>query len=401
MTASESEDDKSVFSSLQFLLQEESEHQWAAMAAYGVAVLIVAALLHMAPAVGGVVDRPLLSAGESLVDFEWDSDGRNALIIVETNSAITLQVVSEGTQTPVLTPSRPTSIQTMMSGWIVGCENGQLGVVEGTTFTEIPLGWAGSEPATIVDATSVDGSSGWIIAGSSQASATLYRFGNGNTSMPSNIPVDEVRLKSVHADSDGSTALVLGVTTAFGNPLLAPSGEVVLHASAVGIATPDMTLLHHSGGAPLAAVHMIDNSDDLRAWVVGPSSTLLVRADMTVAEMSGVGGADASAVGGDGLLWLLDDGGSIRIVNGSDLSEVTRRYSPAIDDVTAAVAAPDGGIDAFHGDQQTRRVTIDASGEGSGAKDISIIMDASFLLVTIVIIGVLIRNFWEGGLDAW
>jgi len=46
-------------------------------------------------------------------------------------------------------------------------------------------------------------------------------------------------------------------------------------------------------------------------------------------------------------------------------------------------------------------VTIDASGQGSGAKDISIIMDASFLLVTIVIIGVLIRNFWEGGLDAW
>jgi len=386
---------------LQGILQEESEHQWAAMGTYGVIVLVVAALLHIAPAVGGVVDRPLLDAGESLIDFAWDADGRSALMIVDSGTAETLQAYSDGQQTSVLTPSRPTSVQAMADGWIVGCVNGQIGVVHNTTFTTISLQWAGEAPATAVDVASGDGQTGWIIAGASEASASLYRFGQGSTSLASNTPVDDVRLKSVHAEASGSTAIVLGVTTAFGNPLLAASGEVILHASAAGLTTPDLTLLHHSSGAPLAAVHMIGGSDGLRAWVVGPTSTLLVRDDMTVGEMSDVGGADASALGGDGLLWLFDDGGSIRIVNATDLTSTDRRYSPSVEKVTGAVAAPDGGIDVFHGDQQTRRVSLDASGAGSGARDISILMDAAFLLVAVVIIGVLIRNFWEGGFDSW
>ena len=392
---------RSPLASLQGILQEESEHQWAAMGAYGVVVLIVAALLHIAPSVGGVVDRPMLDAGESVADFAWSADGKKALIIVERGNVRSLELLDGGSRNAVLTPSYPSSVQAMSDGWIVGCEGGQIGVVQGTGFTESALTWAGSAPTVIVDVASTDGTEGWVIAGATESSARLHRCGSGTTSLGASIPADDVRLKSVHADASGSSALLLGVTTAFGNPLLGASGEVVIHASAVGVATPDLTLLHHASGAPLSSVHTIDGVEELRAWVVGPSSTLLVRSDMTVAEMGDVGGADASAIGGDGDLWLFDDGGSIRLVDAATLTSQDRRYSPSVDDVVGAVSAHGGAIDVFHGDDQTRRVSIDASGEGGGSSDVSRLMDAGFLLITLVIMGVLIRNFWEGGFDAW
>lgn len=309
-------------------LQEESEKQWFWFSVF-IALLLVGALwLEASLNLPGVDHESMLVEGETFEIIEWNDDGTEAILLVNSLGDSPLLHYSESELTPInFDNSKLNSISATAVGWIIAGDGGYLATSNGKSVNVITLNWGEGSIEDIISVASNDGTSGFLIS-QSGSTTLLHSFTGGMVSEGTAAPVSSSVMSDVFLARDGHLAVVTGYDRALGNPTFGPGGEVILKADAVLGDAPVLNLLHHGAGGAIHTAEFVDSQswgDDVEMMFAGGTSTMLLLSDSTIIDLPKVGGSTAATIDSNGHFWFAR-GGSTELLSISSQNDEVKHH---------------------------------------------------------------------------
>ncbi|MDP7000469.1 MAG: hypothetical protein QGH90_01060, partial [Candidatus Poseidoniaceae archaeon] len=165
-------------SRLSYWLRQESDHQWLSMGVFIGIVIVIALVIQQSSIMPGIETTKLVDSDNRVLDIAWNEDGSTALMVVSTAGGPVVQKWDDGGVSN-LTFDQPRTVERITNGWLIGGESGQVGrcIDDCDSLSLMALDWQNSSISgfRIVDITSVDGVSGYLLINS-----YLYSSSDGN-----------------------------------------------------------------------------------------------------------------------------------------------------------------------------------------------------------------------------
>ncbi len=156
-------------SRLSYWLRQESDHQWLSMGVFIGIVIVIALVIQQSSIMPGIETTKLVDSDNRVLDIAWNEDGSTALMVVSTAGGPVVQKWDDSGVSN-LTFDQPRTVERITNGWLIGGESGQVGrcIDDCDSLSLMALDWQNSSISgyRIVDITSVDGVSGYLLINS-------------------------------------------------------------------------------------------------------------------------------------------------------------------------------------------------------------------------------------------
>ena len=358
------------------------ERPWVAMGALGIFILIGAVWVNQAQVLPGVSVSDTGLSG-SVVDIMWDTDGDQALALVDNGNDLEMMIRdSQGTWSVLDCNCNVTAIGGTESQWVAGGEDGWIGIMNAgsTSISPRSFNWPDAPPEII----SLDGDfdHGWLIA-EDGPNRLVHTWSGLNVSEGTSYSISTIVMDEVEAVSGG--ALIIGHDMAGSNPAEGhASSEVLIDAAGGSSASPQLVLLHRGAGAPFHTIVPMDDSSFI-AIVGGGDAIYGVSADRNVHRIAGSIGVSTIAIDGEGVLWFNGDNGLSTLEIGD--AQPTNLICPdgAPTDLTTAASSGDNIV--MFSEDGSSRVTIDPGAQHSLLRSLSLLGDLILVLTFVAFAG--------------
>ncbi|HJM67992.1 MAG TPA: hypothetical protein QF716_03855 [Candidatus Thalassarchaeaceae archaeon] len=358
------------------------ERPWVAMGALGIFILFGAVWVNQAQVLPGVSVSDTGLSG-SVVDIMWDTDGEQALALVDNGDDLEMMIRnSQGTWSVLDCSCNVTAIGGTESQWVAGGEDGWIGIMNAGSSSIAPrsFNWPDTSPEIV----SLDGdlNDGWLIV--EDGSERLVHTWSGlNVSEGASYPISTIVMDEVEVVSGG--ALIIGHDMAGSNPAQGQaSSEVLIDAAGGSGSSPQLVLLHRGAGSPFHTIVPMDDSSFI-AIVGGGDAIYGVSADRNVHRIAGSIGVSTIAIDGEGMLWFKGDNGlsTLEIGDAQPTNVICPDGTPT--DLTTASSSGDNIV--MFSEDGSSRVTIDPSAQHSLLRSLSLLGDLILVLTFVAFAG--------------
>jgi hypothetical protein len=351
-------------SRLSYWLRQESDHQWLSMGVFIGIVIVIALVIQQSSIMPGIETTKLVDSDNRVLDIAWNEDGSTALMVVSTAGGPVVQKWDDGGVSN-LTFDQPRTVERITNGWLIGGESGQVGrcIDDCDSLSLMALDWQNSSISgyRIVDITSVDGVSGYLLInsylysssdGNGTASdrggtwSSSVRYFSNDVVSPAGFFPEDMSISQISASK--STVIACG-NGWFGLSSASSNARGVIYSvngDDTSIA-PDLSLRHIGNGGYHS---IILNADDSQITIIGLADVVSIDADDSLVTIDGTSGAPAAAIDGNGDIWLAGDfssGQMEKIANGSYDAELVQIN--AINGLDVDVGTSRGSGVEFHG----------------------------------------------------
>jgi hypothetical protein len=358
------------------------ERPWVAMGALGIFILFGAVWVNQAQVLPGVSVSDTGLSG-SVVDIMWDTDGEQALALVDNGDDLEMMIRnSQGTWSVLDCSCNVTAIGGTESQWVAGGEDGWIGIMNAGSSSIAPrsFNWPDTSPEIV----SLDGdlNDGWLIV--EDGSERLVHTWSGlNVSEGASYPISTIVMDEIEAVPGG--ALIIGHDMAGSNPAQGQaSSEVLIDAAGGSGSSPQLVLLHRGAGSPFHTIVPMDDSSFI-AIVGGGDAIYGVSADRNVHRIAGSIGVSTIAIDGEGMLWFKGDNGlsTLEIGDAQPTNVICPDGTPT--DLTTASSSGDNIV--MFSEDGSSRVTIDPSAQHSLLRSLSLLGDLILVLTFVAFAG--------------
>ncbi len=358
------------------------ERPWVAMGALGIFILFGAVWVNQAQVLPGVSVSDTGLSG-SVVDIMWDTDGEQALALVDNGDDLEMMIRdSQGTWSVLDCNCNVTAIGGTESLWVAGGEDGWIGIMYAGSNSIAPrsFNWPDTPPEIV----SLDGDidDGWLIV--EDGSGRLVHTWSGlNVSEGASYSISTIVMDEVEVVSGG--ALIIGHDMAGSNPAQGQaSSEVLIDAAGGSGSAPQLILLHRGAGSPFHTIVPMDDSSFI-AIVGGGDAIYGVSADRDVHRIAGSIGVSTIAIDDEGMLWFKGDNGLSTLEIGD--AQPTNVICPDGAPTDLTTAASSGENIVMFNEDGSSRVTIDPSAQHSLLRSLSLLGDLILVLTFVAFVG--------------
>ena len=358
------------------------ERPWVAMGALGIFILFGAVWVNQAQVLPGVSVSDTGLSG-SVVDIMWDTDGEQALALVDNGDDLEMMIRnSQGTWSVLDCSCNVTAIGGTESQWVAGGEDGWIGIMNAGSSSIAPRSF--NWPNTPPDIVSLDGdiNEGWLIA-ENGPNRLVHTWSGLNVGEGSSYSISTIVMDEIEAVPGG--ALIIGHDMASSNPAQGQaSSEVLIDAAGGSEASPQLVLLHRGAGAPFHTIVPMTDSSFI-AIVGGGDAIYGVSADRNVHRIAGSIGVSTIAIDDDGMLWFKGDNGLSTLEIGDAQPTTVICPDGAPTDLTTASSSGDNIV--MFSEDGSSRVTIDPSAQHSLLRSLSLLGDLILVLTFVAFAG--------------
>ena len=358
------------------------ERPWVAMGALGIFILFGAVWVNQAQVLPGVSVSDTGLSG-SVVDIIWDTDGEQALALVDNGEDLEMMIRnSQGIWSVLDCSCNVTAIGGTESQWVAGGEDGWIGVMNAGSSSIAPRSF--NWPNTPPDIVSLDGdiNDGWLIA-ENGPNRLVHTWSGLNVGEGSSYSISTIVMDEIEAVPGG--ALIIGHDMANSNPAQGQaSSEVLIDAAGGSGSSPQLVLLHRGAGAPFHTIVPMTDSSFI-AIVGGGDAIYGVSADRNVHRIAGSIGVSTIAIDDDGMLWFKGDNGLSTLEIGD--AQPTNVICPDGAPMDLTTASSSGENIVMFSEDGSSRVTIDPSAQHSLLRSLSLLGDLILVLTFVAFAG--------------
>jgi len=358
------------------------ERPWVAMGALGIFILLGAVWVNQAQVLPGVSVSDTGLSG-SVVDIIWDTDGEQALALVDNGEDLEMMIRnSQGIWSVLDCSCNVTAIGGTESQWVAGGEDGWIGVMNAGSSSIAPRSF--NWPNTPPDIVSLDGdiNDGWLIA-ENGPNRLVHTWSGLNVGEGSSYSISTIVMDEIEAVPGG--ALIIGHDMANSNPAQGQaSSEVLIDAAGGSGASPQLVLLHRGAGAPFHTIVPMTDSSFI-AIVGGGDAIYGVSADRNVHRIAGSIGVSTIAIDDDGMLWFKGDNGLSTLEIGD--AQPTNVICPDGAPMDLTTASSSGENIVMFSEDGSSRVTIDPGAQYSLLRSLSLLGDLILVLTFVAFAG--------------
>ncbi len=372
------------FERLFAFIESPQERPWVAMGALAIFFLIGASWINQAQVLPGVSVSETGLEG-SIVEIIWDDDGMEALALIEDNGQLNLYARTLSNSDGWIWEARDcdcnvTSIGGDGDSWVIGGENGWMGIMSSTGLDISPrsLNW----PSTAPDIISLDGdiSNGWMIVGDTN-SQNVHTWAGLEVSQGAAYPIPEIVLDEVKEVAGG--ALIIGHDKS-SNPALGLSSEVLIDAARNSNNAPQLTLLHRGAGAPFHTI--IPMADSPFIAVVGGGDAIYgVTMERNIHRVSNSIEVQTFAIDDHDVIWFVNQNG----LHTHDIGDVESTSIVLPNGVSTDLvgASMSGDNLVMFSSDSSNRVTIDVEAQHSVLRSLSLLADLILVMTFVAFAG--------------
>ena len=359
-----SEHGDDLMSRIRYWLRQESDHQWLSMGVFIIVVIVVAMLIQQSAIMPGLSSSTLVDSDTRILDIAWDEEGATAVMVVDTPDGTAVQKWQAG-QVTTLTFDSPRSVERISDGWMVTGDDGTIARCQGhcDILGVMSLDWQSSTTTglRVVDISSVDGVSGYILIQSFQTSfsdangsvgdrggewLSSVRYFSNDIVSPATFFAEGQQMGTISATSSGALSAGFGW---FGlNSVSNNARGVICSISGTSTSFAPGVTLRHIGERDYHTI--VARQNDTGFTVVGLADVINIDAEDNLNIVSGTSGAATAALDGDDNVWLAGDfssGQMEMISSGSNQAEAVRVTT--MDGFAADVGTTRGDVVEFHG----------------------------------------------------
>ena len=441
-------EERPILDKIKYWLREESDLQWVSIAAFCAIVIAGAFFFDHANVLPGWVRNDVADQG-TMIDIDWNDEGNKALAIFSNSGTKSLMEWNDEKGWSLISSDAEPNAVDWASGlqhWLVATNDG-VEVWNGiaNSSNQMAMNWAdnSSQQHRVIDVSSINGISGFLITQSTDGSMLHYFSGTEvsmGTSPPftgsqeefednaeseesnddvndthqfvgSNTAVNHGNVQLTNVEMiDNGRALVIGSSSVFGvNPTNALTIGSLFDAWASDFENPNLQLIHSKAGVELSHIVNLNEQwgNEQIAVVIGPTDCLIINFDGIVSELC-EGGGSAAAIDTEGTLWISSSTNQIemkKITNSSSEYKIKNLEIPENYEINSRLAKNSGEEIQFYGtdnDGNEVKAALDPSASGSVLRSLDMLGQLIVFIIAISVFGATAWQFYENrGRSSW